>query len=549
MNCRFELLYSTPDGEKSVKDSLTSDDIELIVAETDGRRTVKVRAIKPLTLSEYREYDHDFFTNSEDPDPDPKGDLYFINGYQSWTETREFYGDARERNVNRLPKRLVRSYSFDRYGDATFYEYDKRILHGYDLFYVKGRVNGFVASLNIDNAYLIVELVRKLGDVSLISDISGVKLGAGEEFVVCDYIYAGTYAEGIALFDSYFPKKDVRKIFGYTSWYNYYQDINEEILLRDLEALDSRFNLFQIDDGYETFVGDWLEVDGTKFPNGLSGIAESAHMKGFLAGIWLAPFVAEEKSRLFREKPELFRKGPDGLPVKCGSNWSGFYALDLDNPEAREYIRRCLTHYSDMGFDFFKLDFLYAASLPEYEGKTRCRVASEAYAFLREVLQDKLILGCGATLGNAANKFDYLRVGPDVSLKFDDIWYMRFMHRERISTKVTLQNTVYRSFLDGRYFGNDPDVFLLRDDNISLTPEQRRALITLNALFGSVMMTSDNISQYGDDKKALLSEAIGLFRNAEVTSYSRRADVITVDYRLDGNEKTIRYDTEGGILI
>ena len=40
------------------------------------------------------------------------------------------------------------------------------------------------------------------------------------------------------------------------------QDINEKIILRDLDALDSRFELFQIDDGYETFVGDWLRKNG-----------------------------------------------------------------------------------------------------------------------------------------------------------------------------------------------------------------------------------------------------------------------------------------------
>ena len=548
MNCRFELVYRVS-GRLCRYAGGGTDDLSLTVSDDGSRRTVTVCANAPLELREYRETEHDFFTRPELSDPDPKGDLYFINGYQSWTETREFYGDARERDVKLLPKPLLRSYALDRYGDALFYEYDKRILHGYDAFYVKGTNEAFVWSLNSKNAYLIAEVVRRVGAVTLRSDLRGVRLQAGETYTVCDYLYAGDLAEGLRLTDRFFPKKPCKKIFGYTSWYNYYQDISEQILLRDLDALDGRFNLFQIDDGYETFVGDWPDVNATKFPHGLAPIAEKIHEKGYLAGIWLAPFVAEKKSRLFREKSDWLRKGADGQPVKCGSNWSGFYALDLDNPAVRGYIRDCLTHYADMGFDFFKLDFLYAANLPDYDGKTRSRVAEEAYAFLREALGDKLILGCGATAFNAAGKFDYLRVGPDVSLSFDDAWYMRRLHRERVSTKVTLQNTIYRSLFDGRLFGNDPDVFLLRDGNISLSGAQRQALITIDALFGSVMMTSDNIAEYDEEKRTQLSRALELFRNAAVTGFHRRGDTVTVSYTLHGENAQLRYDTEKGVLI
>ncbi len=549
MNCDFKLTYVAGGGEKVLAAPAKEGSLTLTVTDDGERRRVCVTANEKVTLRAYSETGHDFFTKTAPADPDPKGDLYFINGYQSWTETREFYGDARERNVKRLPGVLVRNFAFDRYGDATFYEYDKRVLHGYDVFYVRGSSCGFAASLNAENAYLIFELVRRDGAVSFLSDIGGVALGPGESFTVCDYIYAPSYEEGLDLFGKYFPRLEQEKIFGYTSWYNYYQDINEKIILRDLDALDSRFNLFQIDDGYETFVGDWLDVDPAKFPRGLEPIVAAIKEKGYRAGIWLAPFVAEEKSRLFREKPGWFRKGPDGRPVKCGSNWSGFYALDFENHDAMEYVARCLRHYSDMGFDFFKLDFLYGISLPDYPGTTRSAVADRAYAFLREVLGDKMILGCGATLSNAAGKFDYVRVGPDVSLIFDDVWYMKFMHRERISTKVTLQNTIYRSFMDGSFFGCDPDVFLLRDDNIRLTPEQRKALITLNALFGSVMMTSDNIALYDDEKKNALSRAVDLFREAEVAGYERRGDVITVSYNFRGKRETVKYDSERGILV
>ena len=59
---------------------------------------------------------------------------------------------------------------------------------------------------------------------------------------------------------------------GYTTWYNYYPNINEKIVTDDLEALskvDADIDIFQIDDGYQTNVGDWLSVDQKKFPCGM----------------------------------------------------------------------------------------------------------------------------------------------------------------------------------------------------------------------------------------------------------------------------------------
>lgn len=545
MKYLFSLKYKVDNREVFSENLSDTEDFSLEFAETENRHAVTLTAKKDITLLEYKEYSHDCFENKKAD----KKQKYFINGYQSWTDTKEFYANEKEHNLNKIPQKVIDKFAFDRYGDSLFYDYKSENLHGYDVFYTKGKSNLFIASLNQNNAYLIIELERSTGKISLIGNVKGKVLKAGETFTLADYIYYFDIEKGINSLKEHIGNKPPEKIFGYTSWYNYYQDINENIIMRDLESLDERFNLFQIDDGYETFVGDWLDVDSKKFPDGLGNIVDAIHKKGYLAGIWLAPFVAEEKSRLFGEHPDWFKKDKNGNFVKCGGNWSGFYALDLENSQVKEYIKTCLQTYSDMGFDFFKLDFLYASSLPEYYGKTSSEVATTAYKFLREVLTDKLILGCGATLSNACKLFDYMRIGPDVSLKFDDAFYMRFMHRERVSTKTTLQNTIYRSFLNGIYFGNDPDVFLLRDDNLSLSKEQRKALTTINALFGSVMMTSDNISEYDSEKKELVSAALELFNDAKVVSFERKGKIIDIVYSLDGKDRLIKYNTEKGVLI
>ena len=543
MENRFVLTYRTAAGERSLENLVEDECLSLAFRTSGARRTILLTAKEDLTLLSFEER-----LPSLEIEPG-KDDLFFLNGYQSWTDSFERYLSEKEKSLKRVPRIVVDTFSFDRYGDYTFYDYDKSKLHGFDLFYEKGKRSRFLFGVNAENAYLIIEVERKSGKIKLLSDVRGAAVKAGESYAIADYYLFDSYEEGLATFEKIYPLKEREKIFGYTSWYNYYQDVTEEILLRDLDALDERFNLFQIDDGFETKVGDWLTADPLKFPNGLKPIVKKIHDRGMKAGLWLAPFVAEEESELFRNCKAWFKRDEKGAFVKCGSNWSGFYALDLENPEVLAYIETCLKYYSDMGFDFFKLDFLYAANLPVYQGKTRARAAEEAYRFLREKLSDRLILGCGATLTNAAGKFDYMRVGPDMSLSFDDAFYMRFFHRERPSSKTTVQNTSYRSFRNGRFFGNDPDVFLLRDENLKLKDKTKCAILTLNALFGDVLMTSDNVKTYGDRAKKRLDDAFVLFRKAKNVTFLRKRNRISVRYEVEGTPHALVYDKEKGEFL
>lgn len=526
-------------GDKLFTCEASNDDIEISFIKECGRNTAVITAKTPLRLISAEE---------TFPFTCTRSDRIFLNGYQSWTDTKEYTLSDKQNDLRNCPDRLIKKYSFKSAGDQTFYDFPKNTLHGFDIAYVKGEKELFIGSRNYKNAYLIIEISKKSGSILLRSDVEGKNLAENEAFTVFDYMTADNADSGTKkYFEEITPVTD-RKLFGYTSWYNHYQNINSQIIEKALEESDPRFELFQIDDGFEPYVGDWLETDSGKFPDGLSPIVEKIHGKGMLAGIWLAPFAAEKNSSLVKNHPEWIKRDDNGNPVSAGPNWSGFYPLDLNNPCAVGYIRTVLKHYADMGFDFFKLDFLYAANLSPISGKTRAETSEMMYDILREELDGKLILGCGAVITNAFGKFDYMRVGPDVSLKFDDVFYMKYFHRERISTKVTLQNTIFRSIMNGHAFMNDPDVFLLRDDNISLSEKQRTALTTINAVFGSLMTTSDNPKNYDSVKKAILDNALDIFRNAENKSYRVSGSEICFSYTLDGKTFSFRYNTRKGIL-
>ena len=96
-----------------------------------------------------------------------------------------------------------------------------------------------------------------------------------------------------------------------------------------------------------------------------------------------------------------------------------------------------------------------------------------------------------------------------MGLDWDDAVHMRLLHRERVSTKNSLANTYGRAPLDGRAFGNDPDVFFLRD-GMKLADMHRYELLFANADMGSVLLTSDDMGQWSPDKFDLYRMALRL---------------------------------------
>ena len=57
-------------------------------------------------------------------------DLYFLNGYQSWTDTKEYKLSKQLRDIKKSPHIISNMFAMDRYGDATFYNYSIRKSHG-----------------------------------------------------------------------------------------------------------------------------------------------------------------------------------------------------------------------------------------------------------------------------------------------------------------------------------------------------------------------------------------------------------------------------------
>ena len=327
----------------------------------------------------------------------------FMNGYQTWTYSPELDRNGKLRGTDHIPGFLRKKYAFDRYGDYHFvpYGHQKGQSHGFSYCYFrKGKQFRLVASLDETPGYTILRYDSRKSLLTLERDCAGVKHPGGS-FSLFDLFFAeGGETE---VFDGWFRAMGIKprtekKLAGYSSWYNRYQDITEDTIREDLTGCRSLLcpgDLFQIDDGWEPKVGDWLETDAQKFPHGLKGMVEEIHAAGFQAGLWLAPFVCEKDSALFQQHPDWLLK-VDGKPWCCGSNWSSFYALDIDNPAVLDYLRRVFDRVlNDWGFDLVKLDFLYGAAPFGNAHESRAGRMYRAMELLRTWCGQKAILGCG----------------------------------------------------------------------------------------------------------------------------------------------------------
>ncbi|MEX2293246.1 MAG: glycoside hydrolase family 36 protein [Acidimicrobiales bacterium] len=316
---------------------------------------------------------------------------------------------------------------------------------------------------------------------------------------------------------------------GWCSWYHYFHSVSEADLRGNLaEASKWPFDVFQLDDGFQSAIGDWLTTND-RFPTPIDGIAAAIAAEGRTPGVWLAPFLAGPFSRVYAEHPEwTATHAPSGRPLvgMVNDGWGGaVYTLDTTNPEVLQRIEDVSRALVDAGFPYLKLDFTYAPSLPgHYLDPSRTpaqRVRAGFEAVRRGAGEAAFLLGCGAPLGSTAGVVDGMRIGADVG----PWWHVpEGAYRPpghaggEPATVNAWRNTLSRSFLHRRLWLNDPDCLMLRTDKTQLDAEQVRAWALAVGVSGGMALVSDDLSMLGADARALLDEVVALGREADAES-------------------------------
>ena len=299
---------------------------------------------------------------------------------------------------------------------------------------------------------------------------------------------------------------------GWCSWYYYFSKVTEADVIENLNYLKEHraeypLEYLQIDDGYEAALGDWLTTND-KFPHGLEWMAARIHEAGLKPGLWLAPFMVEERSNLVVEHPEYLVHDAAG-GIAWTTEWRGCRVAVLDgtHPGAREFLRGLFRHLAEIGFDYVKLDFMMYACAPK-DGRyhdpraTRAQALRRGLSAIREGFGDeRFILGCTAPLGPVAGIVDAERIGTDIT----PYWQRkdRPVYAEAPTVPNVCRNLINRVYMHRNLWISDPDVHIARIDNNELTENEIRLWTSALWMVGGLTLLSDRFETLAPERAEL----------------------------------------------
>ncbi|MEW6525321.1 MAG: glycoside hydrolase family 36 protein [Spirochaetota bacterium] len=450
----------------------------------------------------------------------------FANGYQSWTYTGPFFKESKKRkpwpqfvianqeNAANPPKGIrgiVQSDMLFVMGDSNLQEA-----------YVFGQLpvhKHFHQFVSFEYNYR-TKLLSIIWDIDRFCDaeedyiLDAICIIQGNAWRILQY-----YAEIIAQELSPKFNKKIRK--GWCSWYYYYSTITkDEILLNAKYAKEQSipFDFIQVDDGYQTTIGEWTTVKGS-FTAAMRYIADTIKGYGFTPGIWYSPFIVSKDSRIFKENKSWILKDSNGKPVIAGFNpvWGGYYyTVDVTQPAVLSWIEDTInTLLYEWGYEYLKLDFIYAAALPGVRHNmtiSRYEALAQAVARIRKASGNAFVLGCGMPLQAGIGYVDAMRIGPDVAPQWGRTFFDKLFNSDSgISTRSAICSSVYRSFMHNRFWVNDPDCLMIRQHKTKLKPEERQTLYNVIAALGAMLVISDRLPDYSATEREMLLQAIALF--------------------------------------
>jgi len=322
-----------------------------------------------------------------------------------------------------------------------------------------------------------------------------------------------TFGNAAGLANGVAPYKQDVPIFWDTWYSHHYENISEEVILRNLNIVAEQLapyglNTFELDAGWERSRGDWY--NNGRFPKGLKYIADGIRGKGLRPAIWFAPFIATKDTPVYKEHPDWFLEldtfGKSLIP-------SDTRALDISNPEAQKWIGEVVRRITrEWGFGMLKVDFTYysLAGKNYYQrGRTRAEMFREAFRLIREAAgPDVYILAVGVPVGYHAGVVDAMRTGLDNA--------PRWGTESGYATQGMLpsyRDMARRYFLNGRVWINDPDVIYTGLESTSKRwnqPAQPR-----NELLAwiSAVGLSGQLVEFADAPDSLDTEKLNLIRS------------------------------------
>jgi alpha-galactosidase len=290
---------------------------------------------------------------------------------------------------------------------------------------------------------------------------------------------------------------------GWCSWYCFGPRVTSQNVLANLDAIASQvpsLKYVQIDDGYQAAMGDWL-VTGKAFGGDILGVLKEIRRRGFEPAIWVAPFIAEENSQVFREHPEWFLKDDSGKPLPSNAVSFGgwrhgpWYAIDGTHPGAQKHLEDVFrTMRQQWGCTYFKMDANFWGALHGGRHHNPQATRVEAYRRGMEAIRrgsgDAFLLGCNHPIWPSFGLIHGSRSSDDI---------------KRTWAKIhgTARQTFFRNWQNGRLWWNDPDAICLAGD---LPLNEFMFHATACYASGGMALSGDDLSKIRADRMAILKK-------------------------------------------
>ena len=351
--------------------------------------------------------------------------------------------------------------------------------------------------------------------MQIVQCLENVEFNAGEEVALEDMVILkgernkilDKFAEIIS--KNHPVKKYCEMPVGWCSWYCIGPDISEKDIFDNLKVIKKKtpeLKYIQIDDGFQPFMGDWLETSD-KFDRPMKDICNDIRKAGFEPAIWLAPFIASQKSRLLKEHPDYFVQDENGNPLCCeGVTFKGWrdapwYMLDGTNPDTQKFIYDTVREiYQSWGVRYYKLDANVWGALPFGVRYDKNATSVEAYRRGMETIFDAtenkaFILSCNAPMWPSLGLVTGMRVTNDV--------VRNVSHMANLSEQCFSRNWMHK-----RLWINDPDCLIMTGTNSKIMDPagirskslSRKKFYKLNNIYirasGGMVLSGDYVSKY-----------------------------------------------------
>jgi len=348
--------------------------------------------------------------------------------------------------------------------------------------------------------------------IDVVMDTEGLMLAPGESWALEEFMaLAGkdrnallaAFADRINVNHPRLPFDPVPT--GWCSWYCFGPAVTATAVVNNLDAIAANrlpLKYIQIDDGYQAAMGDWLET-GKAFEGGIKNVLKQIRDASFEPAIWVAPFVAEENSRVFKEHPDWFVRDANGQPLRSDTVTFGgwrcgpWYALDGTNPEAQRHLENVFrTLRQEWGCTYFKLDANFWGAIHGgrfYDPKaTRVEAYRQGMAAVLRGAGDAFILGCNHPLWPSLGLIHGARSSNDINRSWDS-----FSH--------TTIETFNRNWQNGKLWWNDPDCILLTGKP---SDDVFRFHATAICASGGMALSGDNLATTPPEKLDMLRKLL-----------------------------------------